>query len=366
MKRVFCLLLAGCLAMPLFAWTGCAADVNLETGSIHGICTHIDERFGSAQTDIGLGDLLALDLEPGDLLTIGFDSVSFRVPYVHVPGDVPHGSFLAFEYGGNLYVGLQYGNFAGEHDITAGMSVKIELFQKQGYATELAVQHLVRPTDRASYESDEAFGNFREIGIGAIAPGVLYRASHPASTDTRSPFVECLMEAAGVQTIVNVGETEAGLPSAYALSPVYRAHGEAGRVMAVNLGLLIESETFRDGVRQAIEFIAMGEPPYLIHCWEGKDRSGVLAAILAALMGASLDEIIADYMTTYANYYGIVPGHQLYDDTANLILAKLVEMNDGAKVNSHNVNSAVEHYVLGNLGISEEQLALLRTVLSGS
>ena len=45
--------------------------------------------------------------------------------------------------------------------------------------------------------------------------------------------------------------------------------------------------------------------PCLIHCVEGKDRTGFVCALMLALAGASAQEIIDDYMITYYNYYGI-------------------------------------------------------------
>ena len=50
--------------------------------------------------------------------------------------------------------------------------------------------------------------------------------------------------------------------------------------------------------------IDTGGPVY-IHCMEGKDRTGFVCMLIEALAGASYDEMCADYMTTYANYYGI-------------------------------------------------------------
>ena len=47
------------------------------------------------------------------------------------------------------------------------------------------------------------------------------------------------------------------------------------------------------------------EGPYLIHCMEGKDRTGFVCSLILALAGADREEIREDYMVTYANYYGI-------------------------------------------------------------
>ena len=40
---------------------------------------------------------------------------------------------------------------------------------------------------------------------------------------------------------------------------------------------------------------------------EGKDRTGYVCALLEGLCGATYEEIVADYLITYANYYHITP-----------------------------------------------------------
>ncbi|WP_062386261.1 tyrosine-protein phosphatase [Demequina iriomotensis] len=51
--------------------------------------------------------------------------------------------------------------------------------------------------------------------------------------------------------------------------------------------------------------IATEEGPVLFHCAAGKDRTGVSAAIVLALLGVSREEIIADYVLTTANMPGV-------------------------------------------------------------
>ena len=49
------------------------------------------------------------------------------------------------------------------------------------------------------------------------------------------------------------------------------------------------------------------EGPYLVHCTEGKDRTGFVCMLIEALAGASYREMADDYMVTYDNYYEITP-----------------------------------------------------------
>ena len=47
------------------------------------------------------------------------------------------------------------------------------------------------------------------------------------------------------------------------------------------------------------------EGPVLVHCAEGKDRTGFVCATIMSLAGAHAQDIIADYMKTYDCYYQI-------------------------------------------------------------
>ena len=43
----------------------------------------------------------------------------------------------------------------------------------------------------------------------------------------------------------------------------------------------------------------------MVHCVEGKDRTGYVMMVIEALLNASYQEIVDDYMITYGNYYNI-------------------------------------------------------------
>ncbi len=65
------------------------------------------------------------------------------------------------------------------------------------------------------------------------------------------------------------------------------------------------SAEFRAKVAEGLVQMLEHDGPYLVHCTEGKDRTGFVCALLEALCGASYEEIVADYMITYDNYYQI-------------------------------------------------------------
>ena len=103
--------------------------------------------------------------------------------------------------------------------------------------------------------------------------------------------------------------------------------------MAIDLTGNFYSEDFAASVAQGLAFLAQNEAPYCIHCTEGKDRAGFVAMLLEALMGATLDEIIDDYMRSFYNYYGIDKEHepQRYQAVLNINLLAMLCHVTGAE-----------------------------------
>ncbi|MBO1414751.1 tyrosine-protein phosphatase [Streptomyces sp. FH025] len=61
------------------------------------------------------------------------------------------------------------------------------------------------------------------------------------------------------------------------------------------------AEVAEDGVkeiRRALEVIADAEAPVVFHCASGKDRTGLISALLLTLLGVAEDDIAADFALT--------------------------------------------------------------------
>ena len=111
---------------------------------------------------------------------------------------------------------------------------------------------------------------------------------------------------------------------------------------------------------EGLRFFATHEGPYAVHCQEGRDRTGVVAALLECFMGADYDEVRKDYMSTFFNYYGIEPRDADYDQIANnniaATLRKLFGLED---LNNADLAGAAEDF-FREIGLSGEELAALR------
>ena len=80
---------------------------------------------------------------------------------------------------------------------------------------------------------------------------------------------------------------------------------ESDNVIPLDMNADYHSEDFARKVAEGFVAISEQEGPYLIHCVEGKDRTGFVCALAEALAGASYEEIVDDYMLSYENYYDI-------------------------------------------------------------
>ncbi|MCB5180693.1 tyrosine-protein phosphatase [Streptomyces antimicrobicus] len=120
-------------------------------------------------------------------------------------------------------------------------------------------------------------------------------------------------------------------------------------------------------LRQALEVIADSEDPQVFHCASGKDRTGLLAALVLALLGVDEDAIAADFALTelaterlVADWKAANPGRVLRwpaygrapEDVIRLFLKDLA-----ARYGS------VHAYATGHLGVDEALVERLRNQL---
>ncbi|MFD7596780.1 tyrosine-protein phosphatase [Kitasatospora sp. NPDC059812] len=130
------------------------------------------------------------------------------------------------------------------------------------------------------------------------------------------------------------------------------------------------AEVAEDGVeeiREALEVIAAAEEPVAFHCASGKDRTGLIAALVLTLLGVSEGDIAADFARTelatphlIAEWHAAHPGRTLRwpgygrapETVIRLALADLAARH-----------GSVEDYATVTLGFSPARIAALRSRL---
>ena len=337
--------------------------------AVHGKVADID-TYGQALLDISKEDFQKAGFDLGDIVTVSCGSYTGSMPcfsgYYADRGDC---MLRVNPYLPNIMLCINYGDFAEMAGIGAGDNVDITLKEKGGALELQEINDLTYSDDRADSASDAIFANFRPI-----AEGKLYRSASPVdNTIKRARYADGLIREAGVQTVMNLSNTPEEVTACLAAedfaSPYYRELYEAGKVIALGMGIDFTEEEFAVGIVKGFTFLAQGDTPYLVHCLEGKDRAGAAAMVLEALMGWHEEEIVADYMRSYTNYYGIEPGTEKY----NLIAEKNIEemlrilagLEPGASLAETDLQAAAEAYLLSH-GMAEESLRQLEGKLAPS
>jgi hypothetical protein len=248
--------------------------------------------------------------------------------------------------------------------IDENAGVRITMAEKQGYAEELKIHKITasRTNERSGYPdlSDAEYANFRAVSTSGMGKDTLFRSASPVNPKIgRNKEADEALSLNGVHTIINLADYENEMKEYPDYSLTYYS-----KCVILNAAMSMDMtlEENRQKLASAIRFINQNEGPYLIHCLEGKDRTGYVAAILECLMGAELDEVVDDYMVTYYNFYGLKEGDESYDRIAALITGQL-NAAFGTELKEGDTLAVYAEQYLKDTGLSDEEIAELKTRL---
>lgn len=333
------------------------------------------QKYGNLTMDIEPKELYDAGYKLGDMLKVTVGENVLEIPFCTSYSDVDTGSLVVRDDQKNnlLVVAINMGNFSTTYNANVGDTVTFALKEKEGYLAEYLIRQLKRTDTRSDYATDSIFANFRSITTTGINPAVLYRSSSPVNNELgRAAYADELAEAVGIKTVINLADSEDEIKTYAAsdgfTSDYYISLYETGKVKALDMGVDIAGEDFGKKLADGLRFMSKNDGPYLIHCTEGKDRAGFASALLESLMGASLDEVVADYMTTYKNYYKLEEGSEQYTSVANSnIMASMTTvvcgLEKGSDISGVNLAAAAENY-LKNIGMTTAEIKALKTKLS--
>ena len=356
MKKIAALLLClslFCGLIPAFSeaagLTGKVAEIN---------------KYGLAMLDITTEAMESAGIALGDIVTVTVNDFKGDMPYLNgYYVDRDEMLVLASPGYSDLSLCINYGNFSETMGAAVGDPVTITLKEKAGALTLQEINNLVYSDAREDYASDEIFANFR-----AAIDGRLYRSASPIDNQhNRAATANELNQAAGVKSVMNMSDTEEEALEQLAAedfdSPYYKALYEGGNVVALGMSIDFLSDAFAQGIVKGFTFLSEHETPYLVHCVEGKDRTGYAVMLLEMLAGFDTDAIIADYMTTYVNYYGIEVDSEKYDMLAEKNIKEMMRTVAGlekdAELEGIDWQAAGEQYLL-SLGMDAEALSRLK------
>ena len=166
----------------------------------------------------------------------------------------------------------------------------------------------------------------------------LYRGASPVdNTHGRAAYADDLLEAYGITCVIDLADSADEMQGYFAAtgfdSPYVKSLYEQGHVVTLSMSSSYSSDVYKQGLAAGMRHLLHGDGPTYIHCMEGKDRTGFACMLIEALAGASYDEMCADYMQTYANYYGITKtgSADTYDAIVSLYFDAFIEYLTGAE-----------------------------------
>ena len=373
-KRLFALFLAAALLLSMIA--GCAGNrKKVSTGKV-GVVR--DEEFGNVFIDLTIDEFNALGFSYGDSVDVSFSNgKSFTdIPY-YSGYYTPIGHMLACGYPGDPHVKIarNYGTPTWEEfEMTEDATITVTLNEKGKYLTTQELYALQYSDERKDFDSDIIFANFREVAGGSLKKGTFYRSASPCDNQhKRASFANALAEEYGIRFVLNLSDNETKY-EAYTQaedfsSAYYDSLYQSGEVLLLALNANYRSDDFAAVISKALLTMTEHSGPCLIHCVEGKDRTGFVCALMLALAGASAQEIIDDYMITYYNYYGITKEdsperYEAVQVNVNDFMYFLCDAESGTPFEKMDLKAGAEAY-LGRGGLTGDQIAQIEAYLAG-
>ncbi|MCC6093552.1 MAG: tyrosine-protein phosphatase [Eubacterium sp.] len=273
-----------------------------------------DKNFGSVIIGLSLDEFNNAGFSFGDSVDVIFDNgykledIPYYDGYYARRGDAQIAGYPGYEH---PYIArTSSGSMWEETGVTENSKVTVRLREKGKYRVTEESFGTQYTNDRKDYNSDEAFANFRTFAAGDMKQNFFYRSASPIDNSyNRAEYASQLAEQAGIRYVLNLSDNEEEYMKDIANDSFstdwYQNLYKSGNVQLLNLSADYGSDSFQKTLSESIYAMTKSDGPVLIHCVEGKDRTGFACALIMALADASCDEILNDYMITYDNYYGI-------------------------------------------------------------
>lgn len=339
-------------------------------------------KYGNVYLDIKVKDFFALGYEEGDIVSVSFLNKTLNLPVVPTYSYVDQGSPAIIaplgekgEPTGYISLAINMGNFGdtyglaykttnadktwfwtAKEGVKFPVEVKFSMAEKSGYLSQYILHDLTRTNNREDYPelTDEEFANFREITTTGMGKGKLYRTSSPINPELgRNTYADEACKKAGVSVVMNLANSKDEAEKYEGFTSSYYS---TAKVIYLNLGVDFQADEFKKGLAEGLKFFAANKGVYAVHCTEGKDRAGFVSALLECLMGANYDEVIADYMKTYENYYKVEKGTEKYNAISQSNIVKTLEAAFGVtNLQSANLQEGAISYIK-SIGLTDAEI----------
>lgn len=334
---------------------------------------------GNVKLDVTDNDFKNYGMNIGDIITVSIANKKYDLPIGTNYTDVDSGEMVCrFDEKNDEYkLAINMGSFAkvtgiGEEKTDPKESqdkwtilvseVTIQLKEKAGYLEEYRARNLERSNNREDYAelTDAEFANFRAIQVSGIKENLIYRSGSPLGEDLgRNTYAMTAMEYVGIRSVINLQDSTSQMKS-YNTYP--ESYYSKCKVINPEMGYDFNSDAFDNDMAECLVFLIENEGPYLIHCIGGKDRTGIVCALLECFAGASYEEIAEDYMLTFKNYYKVTSQDEAYHILLNILEKELCTLFKTDDLTSVNLKEKATEFFL-SIGLTQEQLNALHEKL---
>lgn len=366
---LFCMMLSSC--------TGTQQPGIISSGTLE---LEPDNQFGGVYLHSSIDDFCSMGFEYGDSVDVCFSNgyalkdIPFYNGFYSPIGDplvcaYPNYSYMKVtkNLGDNIYV-------TGE--LTEDCTAEVVLHEKGKYRTIQETMNMTYSNNRSDYTSDAEFANFRPLSGGTLPSHQFFRSSSPCNNQNqRAGSVSRLCEEAGICFVIDLADSPEDLAAYYGEAApdisFWKQLYENGKILPLAMNANYRDPEFAVKTADAMRAILREDGPFLLHCTEGKDRTGFICLLLEALAGASPEEITADYMMSYQNFYGITEEtnpesyHAILNLNLNSMLSYLCETENADSLKPEDVTAGAANYLLC-AGMSEEEVLCLKKVLGAN
>ena len=360
------------LLLTLLLFVGCSISNNsdsITTGEI-GVLT---DDFGAVLTELSIEEFEDCGFELGDSIDVEFDN-GYKLE------DIPYyngyyaksGTAIACGYPGYDYVVIAFaqGNSmweeSGAEDDT---KIVVTLNEKGKYYSYFETFNMVYSNSRDDYDSDAEFANFRAIKGGNLKDNLFYRSASPVDNSYNRAEYACeLLKANDIQYVMNLADSQEEVDGFHSEQDCNTAYYDEliakGKVFLMDLDNNYFSNEFKTQIASALKMVCENDGTCLIHCMEGKDRTGFVSALILALADASYDEIVEDYMLTYENFYGFnkESDSDKYDAVVSVkaddMLYSIAGIDESESLESVSFVEGAKQY-LRDGGLSEDDISMI-------
>lgn len=373
-------------SMPVSGSSETASGTSAATGSSASKETHVVEasvtehpKYESAVLSVDRQELAEAGINFGDSCNVTFGNGYTLTDIPYYSGYyVRSGEPVMVSYSGNDYVLITYNNVGiwKQAGLKEGDTVRVELNTPGRYAATYEALKQKYSNNREDFASDTVFANFRALKGGRLKDNFLFRGVSPVDNGRgRAAYADALVKANNISCVIDLADSDKDMQryhsgNEFTSDYTWKLY-EEGRDITLSMSSSYFSDTYKEKLGQGFKHLLKYGGPAYIQCLEGKDRTGFVSAVLEALAGADYDEMCADYMQTYDNYYNISKAEtpdryqaivSLYFDEFMSYLSG-IDADDEEALKAFDYHDAAENYIM-ECGLTKEETAQLEDLIT--